>query len=545
MDLTIEAPKPNPPVVALLDGAPFTRHKLIEDLIVLDDPDGFADKYEPAQQKHGTAMASLICHNDLSDLGRTIIQRAIYVRPIMYPNDAPQPLEQIPQTEFAEDLIERALVRMIDGEGDSEPVCPSVKIINLSVGNLDQPFVREMSAWARLLDWLSWKYKVLFIVSAGNYRSAQIPVSDQSKVVTEFIQEIQKTQHDRKLLSPAESVNSLTVGAIQHDHSPPGVDGLKNPYDNQRLPAEYSRNGPGFRSQIKPEILVPGGKQLYENNHGQWVPQDRKEIGQKVASVGLRPEETAYSTHTIGTSNAAAITTHAAAHLYEIIAALEREGEQIPEAHYALVLKSLLVHGASWRRMDEQYSILRNPQNSRRLKRVYANHLGYGEANFERVMSCTKRRVTLIGFGELSEKERHRFQLSIPDPLGGLHIRLIATLAWFTPINPFRYGYRQAKLFFKIPDYSSDGSRQNADWQQVNKGTVQHEVFELNNFGGDRVEIFVQCGADAIEDLEEKIPYAISFTIEIVQEQEIEIDLFASEIDLYAEISQSIKVRIE
>ena len=48
-------------------------------------------------------------------------------------------------------------------------MAPAVRVINLSLGNRFQPFDRELSPLARLLDWLAWKYKVLFVVSAGNH----------------------------------------------------------------------------------------------------------------------------------------------------------------------------------------------------------------------------------------------------------------------------------------------------------------------------------------------------------------------------------------
>ena len=527
--------KTDPPIVALFDGVPLANHELIKDFIVLDDPDEFINKYEADQHKHGTAMASLICHNDLSNPDRKTIERKIYVRPIMYPNFAPPPVEQIPDTVFIEDLIERSIVRLMDGEGTFEPTCPSIKIINLSIGNIDRPFMREISSWARLIDWLSWKYKILFIISAGNFKSDSIHVPDKDDVVGGFISEIQNTRINRRLLSPAESMNSLTVGAIQHDYSLPKVKGLDDPYKEKRLPAEYSRNGPGFRHQIKPDILLPGGRKLYKIQDKKWIPWDQRVIGQKTAS-GASAEKITYTTHTHGTSNATAIATHAAAHLYEVIVALEQDGDPIPVAYHALVIKSLLVHGASWGDMKDTYSLLRNEQNSRKIKRLYANHLGYGEADFERVRSCTERRVTMIGFGQLSQKKRHRFLLPMAKTFNRLHLRLIVTLAWFTPINPFRYGYRAAKLSFEIKvsdnNVPQKADRQEADWQQVEKGTLQHEIFDLGRFSGSKIEVFVRCAADAVDYLDDSIPYAIAFTVEAAQE---------TQLDLYDMIKQSIR----
>ena len=536
LEMSPHPPDDSLPVIALLDGVPMLNHRFLADYIKFDDPDDFSNRYQPSEQRHGTCMASLICHDDLSDSDRVSISRKIYARPIMFPTDIGSGrMEKIPSMDFPENLIERSVVRIFDGEGDEGPVCPTVKVINLSVGNLDYQFVREMSTWAKLLDWLSWKYKVLFVVSAGNYYG-EVDISEEGvEPHKQFIQSIENNQIERKLLSPAESINSLTVGAMHSDFSPNGQVGLSNPYENYDLPAEYSRNGPGYKQQIKPDILVSGGKMLYQKNADTFTRQPRGNTGQRVAYVGMLTTDITNTTNTSGTSNAAALATHAAAHLFEVLEGLREENAGLLTDQYdALILKSLLVHGASWGDMRNQYEILKNKQNSRGIKRVVAKHLGYGKANFNRVMSCTDTRVTILGFGELSQSERHRFNLNIPVAVTGLHIRMVVTLAWFTPINPFRYGMRQTKLFFDVQGLSKT-NRQEADGHQVKNGTVQHEIFNINQFENDHIDIFVQCEADAIDNLEEAIPYAISFTLEAEEE---------TGIDLYTMIKQSIQISV-
>lgn len=55
------------PVAALLDGMPMTQHARLANRLIVDDPDNFANEYGSAtQQRHGTAMASLILHGDLN-----------------------------------------------------------------------------------------------------------------------------------------------------------------------------------------------------------------------------------------------------------------------------------------------------------------------------------------------------------------------------------------------------------------------------------------------------------------------------------------------
>ncbi|MEL6047542.1 hypothetical protein AAGG49_23125, partial [Stenotrophomonas maltophilia] len=58
--------------------------------------------------------------------------------------------------------------RLFEQDGQEPPVGPSSKVINLSVGNEHRIFTGEMSPWARLIDWLSFKYNVLYVLSAGN-----------------------------------------------------------------------------------------------------------------------------------------------------------------------------------------------------------------------------------------------------------------------------------------------------------------------------------------------------------------------------------------
>jgi len=119
---------------------------------------------------HGTAMSSLVVQGDLSN-GENPLARPVYVRPIMKPIDwinSPRP-EQIPADVLVVDLIHRAVRRMFEGDGADGAAAPNIRIINLSIGDPSRQFTQAMSPLARLLDWLSVKHKVLFVISAGNH----------------------------------------------------------------------------------------------------------------------------------------------------------------------------------------------------------------------------------------------------------------------------------------------------------------------------------------------------------------------------------------
>ncbi len=266
-------PSDNLPVVAVLDGYPLVEHDALNGRITLYDPDDLLSKYLPQEMRHGTAMSSLILHGE-RDADEPPLSRRIFCRPILEPdlasrhwngNAAEQ--EHIPEDAFAEDRVHRAIVEMFEG---NNPIAPNIRIVNLSVG--EQPFDRQMSSWARLIDWLAWKYKLLFCVSAGNQASNINLDIDESSFSTksdeEKIQNLlchhQNTLPARRLLSPGEAMNVLTVGAQHIDYST--ISYLHKRVDllpSNKLPSPISRLGPGFRQAIKPEILLPGGRQLY------------------------------------------------------------------------------------------------------------------------------------------------------------------------------------------------------------------------------------------------------------------------------------------
>lgn len=530
-----------PPAIALLDGAPFVRHVLLDDRIVFDDPDGYAQKYQPGEHRHGTAMASLICHADINaQSGARSLTRKIYARPLMFPsaavNQDGKREEEFEATAFPEDLTERAVRRMF--AGDDAPA-KSVRVINLSLGNLKKIFPREMSPWARLLDWLSWEYRVLFVVSAGNY-TKKMDMQNAANFPADAIDHQNRKRALWKIISPAESVNAVTIGALNADACPPAhynpnIDLMKTASPTLYLPALYSRLGSGYRNQIKPDILVPGGKMHYfsDGQQNQFTAREKyPHQGLRHASP-LRPHTLSAQQNTPGTSNAAAVTSHAAGRIFEVLESLRSTNSRLDAGYDALLIKALLVHGASRESLDvTQYGNLKSPTNQRTWRRYLSQFTGYGVADFPRVEECTANRVTALGVGELTERMRNVFALPFPAVLAGVaSVRLTVTLAWFSPVNPFHYAFRRAKLAFKVSGVSV--SRCNGDHHQVKNGTVQHEIFELRNVTADSsIEIAIDCRADSGQILDDEIPYALAVTLET-----------AESIDIYTEIAQSIEVQ--
>ena len=533
-DKIVTPPEDKPPVLALLDGAPLLRHRLLDGRIQFYDPDRYSATYDdPSQRKHGTAMASLMCHDDWSrpHAETRSLTRPIYVRPVMTWHTGSSE-EKMPSDDFQEDIIERAVREMF--ESQTSPGS-NIKVINLSLGNKDQHYLNEMSPWARMLDWLSFKYQVLFIVSAGNYLDAiqldkDIDSLSHSEIRSHVMLGIDKNQRNHRLLSPAESMNALTVGALQSDSSGPlgNSTTVFDPIDNMDMPSPYSRIGPGYRGAVKPEVFVCGGRLLYAKdpqNASNLFPVDGGRLsGVEVACPGVMPGRLSDKDRQAGTSHAAAIASHGAGHIFEMLEAI-RENE-LPSDFDAVLIKALLVHGASQGENVNAYKVLEEPRG-RNFKRYRSRYLGYGNMNIEKVLECAKTRATAIGWGKIQQEGRHRF--SFPLPTGGSvenYLRLTITLAWFSPINSLHIGLRRAKLFFEGDGLSGmDGhARQESDWQQVRKGTIQHEIFEMDKarLPGDTLTLFVECAADA-GTLDVDILYGLAVTLEVAEQESIDL----------------------
>ena len=527
------------PVIALLDGVPLTGHQVLANRLIVDDPDGYEAAYQAGERVHGTGMASLICHADLNRPDAAL-DRPVYVRPILQPRRSfgSQSAESIPDDVLPVDLIHRSVRRLFEGQNGEGPVAPEVRIINLSVCDPARPFLSEMSAWARLLDWLAWKYQVVFIVSAGNHLDdleLELPRADLStlspkQLEQEVLRALAKNTLYRRLLSPAETLNGLTAGATHEDDgpSPPGTHAPIDPFVAPGLPIVVSAHGQGYRRAIKPDVLMPGGRQFLLEKMGTTHANATLRLhhtdslpGQRVATPGPTGQ-LGRTRYTRGTSNAAALASHWASVVLRLLEEFRQQPDRLVPAEYDAVLtKALLAHGASWDGACKRLAVLRNQTNSKTFKEYLSRFLGYGSANIARVLRCTEQRVTILGFGQLENDEGDEFAFPLPPSLSAVNERrrLTVTLAWLSPVNSARQSYRIAHLWFD-PKNEIAPNRQFADHRAAQRGTLQHEVLEGDSAtafqDGDSIVLKVNCRADA-SDIPEPIRYGLAVTLEIAE----------------------------
>ena len=386
------------PVVALLDGLPLQAHRRLQGRLVVDDPDEFEVDYPAATRRHGTAMASLIVHGDLA-AGEGALPRPLYVRPVLRqdPRDWQNHTECVPEGTLVVDLIHRAVRRLFEGEGEDPPAASHVTVINLSIGIQDRPYEQALSPLACLLDWLAWRYQVLFVVSAGNH-SGSIKLSPESGgslfdgVQEQLIRSIAADARHRRLLSPGEAVNALTVAAVHDDAStgPPPPE-WSDPYADEGLPSPINAQGMGYRRGIKPDVLAPGGRVVVREHletTGETILQVYDQAlapGQRVASPGVAAGDQGAVRHSRGTSNATALVSRACGFLYDVMDELREEpgGEVINSLPRAVWLKALVAHGADWGSAGKILAeILKDRNNSRQFKEYVTRLLGLRYSGF-------------------------------------------------------------------------------------------------------------------------------------------------------------------
>ncbi|WP_419184530.1 S8 family peptidase [Botrimarina mediterranea] len=523
------------PVIAVLDGLPVENHVLLRDRLIIDDPDDLASAYPVSDRIHGTSMCSLVVWGDLSEENDPL-SRPVYVRPVMRPMDSistPHP-EAMPSDQLTIDYVHRAVRRLFEGDAGDAAAAETVKIINFSIGDRSRPFLQMVSPLARLIDWLSHKYGVLFVVSAGN----QLAGIDVGVTRAEFedmseaqrndlvIRVLYENSRHRQLLSPGETINGVTVNSIHQDASGYGANGRHFELFTTPLPSPVSSFGSGYRRAIKPDIAYPGGRVLYDFamlGNSVECSARRSKPGHRTASPGALPGENDRSAFCRGTSNSAALLSRELAGAYEVLQEIlaEQVADVDADPFISPLLKAMLVHSSEWGLAGDRLNeILANAVPSRGLRLAVSRLLGYGIPDIQRVLECTGQRATVLGFGSLEEGKGHSFRLPLPVGLAARKVprRLTVTLAWLSPIAPTNQRYRSARLWFDLKGNRVAKERQEADHHAVRRGTVQHEIFEgadaIPITDGDSIAIKVGCRSDT-QPLGAPINYALAVSLEV------------------------------
>ncbi len=541
-----------PPRIALLDGLPLSAHLALQNRLVVDDPDGRAAAYTTAQQSHGTSMAGLIAHGDFANPGPAV-KGPLYVRPILQPHPWVADVELVAPDELLVDLIHRSFHRMFEGDGEDPPAAPSVRVVNLSIGDPARMFIRRLSPLAKLLDWLAHTYNLVVVVSAGNHDiSPAIPgasINDPHQLHAATARAHHAQVRNRRLLSPAEAVNVVTVGAQHADSVQIALpDAVLDAFESDG-PAGYSATGFGFRRSVKPDVLLPGGREIFlrPTHAAQEVVLESARVeatgpGIQVAAPGLTGELDG-TIYTCGSSNAAALATRTVDGIFEALSSLGTEAGEFdfPDPQYHPVLaKALLVHAARW---GETGVALRDQLGlpAQRRRRDLTQLLGYGPVDVERVATADRVRAVLIGAASITKDKRQTFYFPLPPMLAATTEwrRMTITLAWLSPVNTRSQKHRMARLAVHPPRSDLAIEPIEADHNAILRGTVQHEVLEgqavVAYTAGSAMAISVDCRVDA-GSLPAPVRYGLAVSLEVAA---------SVQVDLHAQVRQAVRAQVQ
>lgn len=525
------------PIAALLDGVPLSAHLLLSAHVVIDDQFDLVPNTPVADRVHGTAMASLLVHGD-RNRREPPLPRRIHVVPVL------ATLDQFPADRLIVDMIYTAVLTMKEG---AAATARDVLIVNLSLGNRRRPFHGQLSPWARVLDRLAYRFGLLFIVSAGNCPDA-FPIKafatstayEDAEAVTRAkgtLIALAAIMGERRLLSPAETINGVTVGAFNEDSVPAGVSSAArtniDPYGALRMPNPSSALGPGFARSVKPDLLMPGAREhvrlhATREDHIEMRPAGAAgNAGLLVAGPPRAGLENGTG-YTGGTSAAAVLASRTAHRIHDALeAAYGDEFRGVPNAQRAVLLKALLGHPALWPADSaDLIRVAMGPAGGKhhvRQKDNIRRFLGFGMVDADDAVACAADRATFWATGTLEPNKVAVISVPVPAAIGSKakpHA-ISATLAWFTPTAPGRRSYRSVRLKLLEPaelrTLGVTPDKNQPDGNQTNRGTLFTRRWtgrKAPAVGPNmNIELTVQRDPDQGTPIDEPVPYGLAVTL--------------------------------
>ena len=559
-----------PTRVILMDGTPAAAHPAIDGGVAIEDMHNLVKRSPVAYRCHATEMASLILRGDLKKDGSPLPNSRILSIPLLLDHAKGT---ASPQDHLFVDLVHTTLLRAIKGD---RQLAPDAFVVNFAIGVLRGNFKGRISSLARLIDWWASESGILFVVSAGNIQDA-LEVSEITGLRFENLSIAERkghiraaqrqSRHERTLLSPAEALNVLTVGAASVDLAPPELHARRHSIEihekGETVPAISSAIGLGPFRSIKPDLIAAGGKHTV-NMYPAATNLRLRVVGtseQTGLVVGSTWKEGLRETRARGTSCATALVTR---YLVNAAAALTGEdgpfeGEQLSRTALALLTRALAINAAEL--PEGAYDLydyaMKCGDSALQASEELARYFGYGFLDPELMSESPMRGATLVGLGRIRKDKAAIFDFPLPPSLSGESIRrsLRVTLAWFSPVNPVRARYRLAALEAVCTDNESDNDGLEGEWRiamksdkphayVIKRGTVwsrrliQQRLLSPHFPPEASIPIRVQCsdasGGGLDPDVE--IPFAVTVTLQLHDEIRF---------DVYNEIRDRLRIRLQ
>lgn len=552
IELETNAPHQNKHKICLIDSGIQEGHRLLTDAIDTQSsksyiPNDASVMDGVANGGHGTKVAGAILFgNSVPKNGVHNFDFWIQNARVLNNNCV------LPQTLFPPELMENIVKDFKE-----------TQIFNLSVTSYRSCKTAHMSEWATTIDKLMYEQGKLFIIAAGNINGSTFNLTNPS--IRQHLQQGRNYpdylyENSSRIANPAQSCFALTVGSVCKD-SFEGIDTKSFALD--KGPSSFSRTGPGLWNMIKPDVVEYGGDYIREkiaNPSLTTIPEMSVEVVRTTLQNGPAIG------HDIGTSFSAPKVTH-------IIGKLLNE---IPNASSNLI-RSLIALSA---RLPEDK--FRNPNFSD------IRSYGYGLTDLDRATKNSHQRITLTAEGEIYPKSAQAYTIKVPKEIraAGNEFDILLEVSLAFTAQPRRtrrttrsylstwidwqcsklgesYDRFQKRIIKElerqddVQEENLDGGniiqwriRENAAWGSVKDlkrqdSSLQKDWAILKAYNlPEEFSIAVVGHKGWEKDLENKIPFAISVSFEIL-ETEIDLDIYSLiriENDIEIEIEQKVEL---
>lgn len=436
----IPSPAVGAPRVCILDSGINTNHPLLQPAMA--ESASFVDEEgEMDLAGHGTAVAGVALYGDVEACNEGNFwqpQFWIYNGKVM---------KKCPQTGNAiynEHSLEASLTRAV--EHFVELGC---RIFNLSLGNSNAPYDgMHVRGLAYILDVLSRRHNILFVVSTGNFCGSEDPAVPVNSWRDEYPEYLLAEQSS--IIDPAPAMSVLTVGSIARHNATidtqrfPEIYQLSPASENQ--PSPFTRHGPSVKGAFKPDLVAAGGNLACPMRiaDGQWR-QIEKGLG--VLTFNHEFVGNTIFKEVSGSSLAAPYITHLAGRLLN----------EYPTSS-ANLLRAMLVNHAYLPNevvttFSEDFRNAYKEDKSTLNRNVARDVAGYGAVNEGDLFRSSDNTVVLLSEQTIEKNSCQFFELPLPaDFLRKARAtrELTVTLAYSPAVRTTRVEYLATQISFRL-----------------------------------------------------------------------------------------------
>lgn len=311
------------------------------------------------------------------------------------------------------------------------------RVFNFSVG-FKSPLLRagnrKQGVLAESLDRLARKYRVLFVVSAGNHDEQARVLLDTGQPEDEYPGFL--FCEEAGLCDPATAAIALSVGGLTERDSTEddGSEQIRVPLARSGQPAPMTRTGPGVNAAVKPDLTeFTGNSATVMGALGRRFASDRE---LSVLCLSYQPSDGLFL-YGNGTSLAAPRVARTAALLHHSLQQ-SLDFDVHPNLVRALLANSALIPA-------ETASVCGAVETTMRA-------VGYGRPDEGAALGSASDRVTLIAQDAIPIDYFHIYEIPVPNAFQqarGIR-RMTVSLAFDPPVRGSRYDYLAVEMEYGV-----------------------------------------------------------------------------------------------